>query len=237
MSSPVAVGRSILSVIGPHSGCGKTLFVTQLARHVPGLGCLKVRPFHGHLGRDRNSEQTGEDDSLPQDSRSALGPSPVYALEPSSALSDPGADTALYLAAGAVQVEILRHRGGALAAGLVAALDRFPRGVSVVVESSSAVEFLDPVAVVLIVRPPLREMKPSTNAILSRVTDLLINASDQDGVAAQSSKRLHGDYPSLRPQHTWFADLMCEPPPDQMLARLQVLLTRGAGGGRGSVSD
>ena len=34
--------RTVLSVVGPHSGCGKTLFITALLRHIGGLGCLKM---------------------------------------------------------------------------------------------------------------------------------------------------------------------------------------------------
>ena len=104
-----------------------------------------------------------------------------------------------------------------------ARLDRFPPGMPVVVESSSAVRFLRSVAVVLIVRPPLREMKPSTHAILDRVTDLLINASDRDESAAKAAECLRREYPSLRPQCTWSADLTCEPP-RVLLSRLRTLL-------------
>ena len=94
----------------------------------------------------------------------------------------------------------------------------------VVVESSSAVRWLRPVAVVLVIRLPLREMKPSTEAILTRVSDLLINASDRDESAAKAAERLRQQYPPLRPQFTWSADLIAEPPPAKMLARLQGLL-------------
>jgi hypothetical protein len=207
-------GRKLLSVVGPHSGCGKTLFVTHLARHLPGLGCLKVRPAHGHSESARAGEQAVED---------------RYYFEDPAALDAAGLDTALYLQAGAAQVEILRHEGNALPAGLVAAMDRFPVGMPVVVESSSAVRFLDPVAVVLLVLPPPREMKPRTEAILHRVTDLLINSPRRGDSPARHAAALRQEFRALSPRFTWFADLASEPPPGELLARLRGLLAEGAG--------
>ena len=202
--------RTILSVVGPHSGCGKTSFVIPLLRQFPGLGCLKISPAHDWPDEfAKDAEAAGED----------------FYLEDLTRLRRPGKDTALYLEAGAAEVKRLRHRGDGLAAGLDAALRCYPANMPVVVESSSAVRLLRPVAVILIVRPPLREMKPSTAAILSRVTDLLINALDEGGTATAAAERLRHEFPALRPQFTWSADLIREPPPEQMLARLCALLT------------
>ena len=199
----------ILSVVGPHSGCGKTSFLIHLLRHVAGLGCLKISP-----GDDWPEETVDGPDVVADD----------FYLEPSARLLRPGKDTALYLEAGAVQVERLRHRASGLATGLGLALERYPAGMPVVVESSSAVALLEPVAVVLVVRPAIREMKPATEAILSRVTDLLINAPDGEGQAAAEAERLPQEFPALHPQYTWTADLISEPPPEAMLARLRGLL-------------
>ena len=228
-SGLTAAMRTILSVIGPHSGCGKSTFVTHVLRHVGGLGCLKVSPARDWPEVPAGSERITGDD---------------FYLEDAARLNRPGKDTALYLATGAVRVERLRYRGdapstsapdngwqgpevkGTLAMGLDAALRRFPEAAPVIVESSSAVRLLSPAAVVLIVRPPLREMKPATEAILSRVTDLLINASDRVGPAAEAAERLRDELPALRPPYTWSADLIAEPPPAQMLTRLRTLLTR-----------
>ena len=209
MNSPRLTGRALLSVIGPHSGCGKTLFVTHLLRRMPGLGCLKVRPAHQHPGSDVDEPPSERE----------------FYLEDTRATDDSRSDTALYLAAGAVRVEILRHRGSGLSAGLDLALEQFPPGIPVVVESSSAVRFLSPTAIVLIVHPPPREMKPSTAAILSRVTDLLINAAGPGGLGHEWGERLLREYPALRPLHVWSADLASEPPPPEMLTRLRGLLT------------
>lgn len=189
------------------------MFVTHLARSIPGLGCLKVRPAHNRLGEDQVGERTVDED---------------FYLEDLTCLDSAGGDTALYLQAGAMQVEILRHRETGLPAGLEAAFHQFPFAMPIVVESSSAVRLLRPVAVVLIIHPPVREMKPSTDAILSRVTDLLINASDRDQPATKAAERLWRQYPLLRPRYTWSADLISEPPPGEMLARLRTLLTTDA---------
>ena len=219
----MATTRTILSVIGPHSGCGKSTFVTHLLRHVGGLGCLKVSP-----ARDRSEAPASSEGTIGDD----------FYLEDAARLNRPGKDTALYLAAGAVRVERLRYRSDVLLTSapdngcqgpeakgaLAAALRRFPAAVPVIVESSSAVRLLSPVGVVLVVRPPLREMKPTTEAILSRVTDLLINASDRKGPAAAAAERLRDEFPALRPPYTWSADLIAEPPPAQMLTRLRTLL-------------
>lgn len=212
MNSPQGTGRVILSVIGPHSDCGKTTFVAHLLRHVPGLGCLKISPAHEWPGKSPASGVVIGGD---------------YYLEGWADLNRPGKDTALYLAAGAARARRLRHRRDGLAAGLEAALHDYPPGMSVVVEGSRAVRLLQPVAVVLVVRPPIREMKPATEAILSRVTDLLINASDGEGQAAAEARRLPQEFPALHPQYTWTADLILQPPPDDMLARLRSLLTPG----------
>lgn len=201
--------RSILSVVGPHSGCGKTAFVTRLLRHLPGLGCLKVSPSHDWpVEVALDAEANGED----------------FYLEDLARLSRPGKDTTLYLEAGAAEVKRLRHRGEGLAAGLEVALRRYPPTMPIVVESSSAVRWLNPVAVVLIVRPPPREMKPSTEAILPRVTDLLINASNRESFAVTAAERLRHAFPALRPRFIWSADLVTEPPPADMLTRLKSLL-------------
>ena len=210
MNSPLGTGRTILSVIGPHSGCGKTLFVSWLLRHIEGLGCLKLSPTHEWPSASASGKETMEED---------------FYLEDSALLTRPGKDTALYLAVGAAQVERLRHRGSGLAGGLQAALERFPSSMPLVVESSTAAKLLSPVAVVLVVRPPIREMKPATREVLSLVTDLLVNASDRQGVATAEAERLGREFPSLRPQFTFTADLISEPPPEQMQARLRSLLT------------
>ena len=88
---------------------------------------------------------------------------------------------------------------------------------------------LKPAAVILVVRWPLVEMKPSSEAILSQVTDLLINASDRKGQAAAAFEGLRQEFPSLDPQYTWSADLICEPPPAEMFRRLRALLKAGLG--------
>ncbi len=231
--------QPILSVIGPHSGCGKTTFVVHLLRHIDGLGTLKISPAYEWPAPFSLAEDGTEQD---------------FFLEDSAHLNRPGKDTALYLEAGAVQVERLRHRRDGLAAGLRAALKRYPPNVPVVVESSSTVKLLTPVAVVLVVRPPIREMKLATREVLPLVTDLLINLSDHEGLdrislpfsptpadprglkpaarytessnalAKTETGRLESEFPSLRPQHTWSADLIHEPPPEEMLNRLRTLL-------------
>ena len=203
--------RTILSVVGPHSGAGKTSFVTRLLRHVPGLGCLKISPAHEWP------------DAVAVDMEAA---GEGFYLEDLVHHAHPDKDSALYVEAGAVAVKRLRHRGEGLAAGLDAALRCYAAALPVVVESSSAVKFLNPVAVVLVFRPPLREMKPSTAAILSRVTDLLVNASDDGGFATAAAERLRHECPELRPQYTWSADLISEALPAPMLTRLRALLDR-----------
>ena len=202
--------RIILPVVAPHSGSGKTSFVLHVLRHIGGLGCLKISPAHEWPDDVvARAAVTGED----------------YYLEDPASPTRPGKDTALYVQAGALGVKRLRHRGDGLASGLEAALECYPPALPVVVESSSAVALLKPVAVVLIVRPPLGEMKPTTEAILSRVTDLLINASDCEGAATAAADRLRHRFPALRPRFTWSIDLLAEPLPAELLARLQALLT------------
>ena len=201
--------RAVLSVISPHSGCGKSLLVAHLLRQLGGLGCLKISPIHELPGGVPDSEEDWGGD---------------YYLEEPNRLRCPGKDTAVYLAAGAVRVERVRHRKQGLAAGLEAALKRFPVGMPIVVESSSAIPMLAPAAVVLVVRPPLREMKPSTRRILPSVTDLLMNVSGRTTQQTCDAEWLLERYAQLRPQKVWSVDLNREPPPADMLRRLRELL-------------
>ncbi len=197
--------RAILCVVAPHSGSGKTTFITHLLRSIPGLGCLKVRPIRDPSdGSSTTGGKVGAD----------------FYLEEQTVLHHSGKDTYRYAAAGAVQVEMLRHHGGALAGGLNAAFDRFHPATPVVVESSSAVPHLSPATVILVARPPIREMKDSTTAILARVTDLFINEVASGTTPAQSARELCDRYPSLHPRFTWSANLAIGSLPPDMLVRL-----------------
>ncbi|MCP4589772.1 MAG: hypothetical protein GY842_03425 [bacterium] len=209
MADLKATNRPLISIVGAHSDSGKTTFTLHLLRSIPGLGCLKISPARDWPdGRSVGARLVGED----------------FYLADAEHLRRRGKDTGRYLEAGAIQVERLRHRGAGLAAGLEAALDGYPQGLPVIVESSSAVRFLDPVAVMLIVRTPLREMKPTTQAILPRVTDLLINTSDRMEPGVQSAEELERSFSTLRPQHTWTLDLLHQPIPEALLARFRGLL-------------
>ncbi|MFH1111291.1 MAG: hypothetical protein V1790_19160 [Planctomycetota bacterium] len=211
--------RYILSVIGPHSGCGKSLFVLHLLRHIHGLGCLKISPTYEWPGSIHEFKE---------------GAGPDFQFEDRACLSCAGKDTAAYLAAGAAHVERLRHRANGLAAGLGVALDRFRPQMPIVVESSSAVPLLRPAVVVLIVRPPLREMKPATHDVLSMVTDLLMNVSGHAVRPTAGVDGLLDAYEQIRPRFIWSADLSCEPPPAQMLHRVRETLEAARGGHRDS---
>jgi molybdopterin-guanine dinucleotide biosynthesis protein len=202
----IGIGRRILSVIGPHSGCGKTTFVVHVVQHIRQVGCLKISPAYDQPKPFPCDEKGNERD---------------FYLQDPAELNHHDKDTALYLRAGAARVERLRHRGDGLAAGLEEALKCFPPDMPIIVESSSAVPHLRPPAVVMVVRPPIREVKPATRAVLSSVTDLMVNASDRDASTAVEIGRLRRDFPALRPQFTWSADLIRETPPEEMLGRLK----------------
>jgi hypothetical protein len=210
----MATARPILSVIGPHSNCGKTTFIVQVLARIPELGTLKISPV-----LDGPEASTPGDGDVAED----------FFLERPDRLHRPGKDTALYVQAGARHVERLRHRAGGLPVGITAAIARFPPDLPLIVESSRAVRLLTPVAVVLVVRPPPREIKPSTLDILPLVTDLVINASDREGLATTAARHLQQNFPTLQPAHTWTADLVTEPLPEHLLDRLQRLLARRTG--------
>ncbi len=200
------VGRHVVSVIGPHSGCGKTTFVTQVVRHATGMGCLKISPAY-----DRPGPFPRDTEGIEQD----------FFLEDPTCHAQPGKDSTLYLQAGAARVERLRHRGDGLAAGLEVALACFPPEMPIIVESSSAASLLNPAAVVMVVRPPIREVKPATRAVLSLVTDLVANASEGDESAGAEIDRFRREFPLLNPRFTWWIDLIREPPPGELLARMR----------------
>ncbi|MGD2108704.1 MAG: hypothetical protein PVI86_04865 [Phycisphaerae bacterium] len=202
---PIGPHHRILSVIAPHSGSGKTLFVMHLLRSLKRLNCLKISPAHGSHADFPQYHVQGTQD---------------YFFEAPNRLRRPGKDTALYLDAGARHVERLRHRGPGLAPGLADAFTRFSPDTPVVVESSSAVELMSPVAVVLVARPPVREMKPATERILHRVTDLLINTPCHTNGTNSEAYRLRETFPSLESAQVWSADLGSEPPPAELLERI-----------------
>jgi hypothetical protein len=201
--------RIVLSVIGPHSGCGKTALVIQLLHRGMGLGCLKISPIHEQRATPPSDHEVVEE---------------AYQFDDDASLSRPGKDSALYLAAGAVQVERLSHQRDGLTPGLKAALQRFAPSTPVVVESSKAVRLLRPAAVIMVVRPPTRAMKPSTVEVLPLVTDLLVNVSEDGERAADEAQRLRDEFPALRPQHIWAADLVSQPLPEELVIRLRRLL-------------
>ena len=182
--------------------------MTHLLRHVAGLGCLKISP--GRYPLHAVSEGGNPDKQR-------------FRLEDQDRLNHPGKDTALYLAAGAKHVELLRHWDRGLQAGLAAALARVPDNMPIVVESSSAARLLTPLAVVLVVRPAILEVKSATEAILPQVTDVVINAPPSDD-RASAAEQLQSRLPSLMSPKVWLADLISEPPPDAMLTRLRDLL-------------
>ncbi|MHC4236158.1 MAG: hypothetical protein ACYSUQ_13665, partial [Planctomycetota bacterium] len=60
--------RTVLSVIAPHSGSGKTLFVTHLLRQIRGLGCLKISPgYEWPEEKSPGGQTTGQDFFLEAD--------------------------------------------------------------------------------------------------------------------------------------------------------------------------
>jgi len=199
---------SILAVVGPHSGCGKSTFVLHLLREIGGMGCLKVSPAHDWSPEAAESaELVGED----------------FYLESAARLKRPGKDTALYLAAGALEVKRLRHRNEGLRPGLRAALELFPPSMPITLESSSALNWVSAKAIVLVIRPPMKEMKPSTAGLLSQVTDILINAPGAH-TGHETLGQLSSEYPALAPEYAWQADLIAAPPPEAMLSRIRSLL-------------
>ncbi|MCK4659935.1 MAG: hypothetical protein KAV82_10480 [Phycisphaerae bacterium] len=209
MNSLQGPKRSILSVVGPHSGCGKTLFISLLVKEINGLGCLKVSPSRDWAAPAAHTAVTGGEN---------------FYLEDSTPRHRPAADTSMYLAAGAAQAMRLIYRRDGLGAGLTAALACYPPNMPIVVESAAAAAMLRPMAVVLVVRHPPREMKPTTAAILSQVTDLMINAPQHHSPTDEAAEQLKQRFPMLCPQFTWSADLLSGPLPAQMLHRLRSLL-------------
>ncbi len=210
MRSRPGAGRTIVSVVGPHSGSGKTAFVIYLLKQLGGFGCLKISPAYEHpVGEGAADADTATD----------------YHFENPEELVRPGKDTALYLAAGALHVERLRHRGRDITDGLQAALDRFPKEVAIVVESSSAALLMQPAVVMLVTRPPIREMKPATAAVLHQVTDLVIHTSDPDGCGVQEAARLRQTFPLLCPLFTWPVDTTSQQSDQGMLGRMGAALT------------
>jgi hypothetical protein len=210
MDNPLGAGRRVLSVIAPHANSGKTVFVAHLARNIHGLGCLKISPAKD--SRAFSEECEGRADQ-------------GFYLEGEEDLRCPDKDTSLYFQAGAAHVERLRCRRDCLEVGLREALQCFPAGMPLAVESSGAVKLLSPMAVVMVVRTPIREMKPSTGAIVSRVTDLVVNADVSEEQADREAKHLCEAYPTLQPGFIWPANLNSQPPPREMLTRLRRLLS------------
>jgi len=102
-------------------------------------------------------------------------------------------------------------------------LGRFPAEMAVITEGTAAVKYARPIAVILVTSSSPREMKPACQAVLSAVTDLVIDGPAEEDSAVINT-RLCWTYPDLRPKFVWGADLPRNVLPAAFLERLRRLI-------------
>ncbi len=169
----------ILGVGGCSKGVGKTLLIARLVEVLPGWGVLKTSPAHPARGRP---------------SERAHGPAAPYEVVTDPAeLTETGADTERYVAAGARRVVWLRAHPERLAEGMARALAAFGGLEGVVVEGNSFARFVEPERFVLVARAGSDEIKASAIALVPRADWIVLNApagSSPGAVLALESRLL-----------------------------------------------
>jgi len=203
-----------LCVTAPCSNSGKTVLIEKLLPYVRSVGVLKISPIPA-TGDDRRHEHQP----------TTITSADSFYLSPPDELTIPGKDTAKLQAAGAVQVERLRYHPAGLNAGLDFAMARFEPGLPLIIEGGSAAYHLPTAAVLLVARPPLSDIKPTTIRLLERVDYLLVNAPPAKDQIEQVAKMLVGLNSGFRPKDSWHLDLLRDPLPAGLVATVGQLIS------------
>jgi len=200
-------------VTAPCSDSGKTVLIEKLLRYIRSVGVLKISQIPATGGDRRHQRQPA-----------AVTSADSFYLSPPNELTIPGKDTAKLLAAGAVQVERLRYEPAGLNAGLDSAMARFEAGLPLIIEGGSAAYHLPTATVLLVARPPLADIKPTTIGLLERVDYLLVNAPPAKGQVEQVGKVLVGLNSGFCPKDSWRLDLVRDPLPAGLVTTVGQLL-------------
>jgi len=200
-------------VTAPCSDSGKTVLIEKLLPCIGPVGVLKISPIPA----------PGGDRQIERQSAASIGADNFY-LSPPDELTTPGKDTANLLAAGAVHVERLRYQPAGLKAGLDFAMARFEAGLPLIIEGGSAAYHLPTAAVLLVARPPLADIKPTTIGLLERVDYLVVNAPPTKGQVEQVRKVLVSLNSGFCPKDSWPLDLVRDPLPAGLVATVRQIL-------------
>ena len=148
----------IITVSGAHSGSGKTSLIEALLKPLKGWSALKVTLTHrkGECPARKGCHTCDE-----------LGPG-FSIVSSKRIIETKGKDTARFKQAGAKKVLWLRSSPRALGNGIRKALSLFPRSEGLIIESNSALKYLNPDLAILVKRKD-SILKPSAMEILERI--------------------------------------------------------------------
>jgi molybdopterin-guanine dinucleotide biosynthesis protein len=182
----------IVVVAGTGSNTGKTTLVCELLRALTGWEAIKVT--RGHSRSCGRAPETCCVSPL-------LGEKPLVLSDPSDTRV-PGKDTGKYWDAGASNVHWVIATSDQVRTGMRQALERV-RAPGVIVEGTSLLEHIDADYAILVVRTPLREIKPSARRALDtgRIRALFISGKYPDHTSLLPTTALpvfsHSTLPNL----------------------------------------
>jgi len=186
----------LIGVGGLSSGCGKTAVACLLLKALPGWAAIKVTPCEAERacphGRDCTACEPPEGE--------------YEIVTDRTSLAAEGKDTARLLEAGAARVAWVRAIPENLPTALAVALDEFADAPGVIVESTSAMCFLDGLHV-LVARADESEVKESARGCLDRVDLVAVNSSSPTAGTLRLPQGLPREvlvvpvYPVLPPEH------------------------------------
>ncbi|MBX3277850.1 MAG: hypothetical protein KF868_07600 [Acidobacteria bacterium] len=161
----------IVVVAGTGSNTGKTTLVCELLRALTGWEAIKVT--RGHSRSCGRAPATCCVSPL-------LGDKPIVLSHPSDTRVR-GKDTGKYWDAGASNVHWVIAKSDQVGAGICEALARV-RAPGVIVEGTSLLQHIDADYAILVVRTPLREIKPSARRAIDtgRIRALYFSGNDPD---------------------------------------------------------
>lgn len=142
----------IVSVTGAHSGVGKTTLCSILLKNLKGFGAIKFTK------------------------------TPLYTsvVDDEKILSEPGKDTAIYLASGAEKVVWIQSPGGdELEDALHIALIKMAGLNGVIIEGNSPLDFLVP-RIVVFISDQEGQVKPSAEKASRKADIIIINSEQHD---------------------------------------------------------
>lgn len=193
---------------GQHRKIGKTALVTAILQDFPQLHWQALK-FTSHRHDPPGCELVVRENgfSVWQQNEAAVSPSATSGVS----LQSHPTDTARYLAAGAAAAFLVHYETGALGPACHWLRTRIPNSHPVIVEATSAAEFLVPDLFLMILDPNSEDFKSSASHLFSRV-DVCVLAAGAES-SSQALPSLTGAKPlihlNLQKDREILRDLIC----------------------------